>query len=60
MRDKDRNNQYGDTTTHQDGKDEGILNDSTGIQFGIMLEENVTNPTDIVYMNKSKSKPKEK
>lgn len=57
MPNKDRN-PHRIATPHQDGEKENILNDSTGIQFGIMLDEKVTNPTDIVYMTKSKPKQK--
>ena len=58
MPDKERDN-HRETTPYPDGKKEGILNDPTGLGFGIMLDDNVINPAEITYMNKDKNEPKE-
>lgn len=49
-------NSHRETTPHPDGLKEGVLNDSTGVQFGIEVgNEKVINPADIAKMVNEKS-----
>lgn len=44
-------NTHTNTTSYRDGLKEGVLNDSTGVQYGIEVgEEKITNPADITKM----------
>lgn len=44
-----------ETTTHPDGFKEGVMNDSTGVQYGIEVsDEKIVNPADVAKMVNNK------
>jgi len=57
-RDRDTNRE---TTPHPDGFKEGVLNDPTGVQYGVEVgHEKIVNPADIAKMTSEKSDREEK
>jgi len=55
MNEQERNN-HSKVTENRDGKKESIINDQTGIQYGIEVgHEKIVNPADITKMVQEKS-----